>query len=94
MAGARHRRPTRDLARAPHGPEQALTALEALRGVTVNAAYAAGEEHEAGRIAVGHRADLTVLAADPLTVAATELAQVPVLLTVLDGEPTHRAESL
>lgn len=94
MAGARHRRPTRDLGRDPHGPEQALTALEALRGMTVNAAYAAGEEHEAGRIAVGHRADLTVLAADPLTVPATELADVPVLLTVLDGDPTHRAASL
>ncbi|MEU9594246.1 amidohydrolase [Streptomyces sp. NPDC048219] len=94
MAGARHRRPTRALDRDPHGPEQALTALEALRGMTVNAAYAAGEEHEAGRIAVGHRADLTVLAADPLTVAATELADVPVLLTVLDGAPTHRAAGL
>ncbi|WP_405776667.1 amidohydrolase [Streptomyces sp. NBC_00859] len=90
MAGARHRRPTRDLGQAPHGPEQALTALEALQGVTVNAAYAAGEEHEAGRVAVGHRADLTVLAADPLTTGATELPHVPVLLTVLDGEPTHR----
>nr|WP_237518998.1 amidohydrolase [Streptomyces sp. SID5910] len=94
MAGARHRRPTRDLGRDPHGPEQALTALEALRGLTVNAAYAAGEEHESGRIALGHRADLTVLAADPLSVAATELADVPVLLTVLDGEPTHRAAGL
>ncbi|MEU5678037.1 amidohydrolase [Streptomyces rochei] len=91
MAGARHRRPTRDLSLPPHGPDQALSALEALRGMTVNAAYAAGEEHEAGRIAVGHRADLTVLAADPLTVPATELADVPVLLTVVDGEPTHRA---
>ncbi|MFC8919737.1 amidohydrolase [Streptomyces sp. NPDC057116] len=94
MAGARHRRPTRDLTRAPHGPEQALTALEALQGMTVNAAHAAGEEHEAGRIAVGHRADLTVLAADPLTTAATELPDVPVLLTVLDGRPTHRDASL
>nr|WP_203612973.1 amidohydrolase [Streptomyces rochei] len=91
MAGARHRRPTRDLSLPPHGPDQALSALKALRGMTVNAAYAAGEEHEAGRIAVGHRADLTVLAADPLTVPATELADVPVLLTVVDGEPTHRA---
>ncbi|MGW7053589.1 amidohydrolase [Streptomyces sp. NPDC054887] len=90
MAGARHRRPSRDLSRAPHGPEQALTALEALQGMTVNAAYAAGEEHEAGRITVGRRADLTVLAANPLTTAATELPDVPVLLTVLDGEPTHR----
>ncbi|MFG2333813.1 amidohydrolase [Streptomyces sp. NPDC048604] len=94
MAGARHRRPTRDLGRAPHGPEQALTALEALQGMTVDAAYAAGEEHEAGLIATGYRADLTVLGADPLTASATELPDVPVLLTVLDGRPTHRDPAL
>ncbi|MER7991023.1 amidohydrolase [Streptomyces noursei] len=94
MAGARHRRPTRDLAQPPHGPEQALTALEALRGMTVHAAHAAGEEDRAGRIAPGHRADLTVLADDPLTTPATDLPQLPVLLTVLDGRPTHRDRSL
>ncbi|GAA2689089.1 amidohydrolase [Streptomyces lunalinharesii] len=94
MAGARHRRPTRDLAQPPHGPEQALTALEALRGMTVHAAHAAGEEDRAGRIAVGHRADLTVLADDPLTTPATDLPRLPVLLTVLDGRPTHRDRSL
>ncbi|KUF14899.1 amidohydrolase [Streptomyces silvensis] len=90
MAGARHRRPSRDLTLPPHGPQQALTALEALQGMTVNAAYAAGEEHEAGRIAVGHRADLTAFGGNPLTTAATELPDLPVLLTVVDGEPVHR----
>ncbi|MEU3448807.1 amidohydrolase [Streptomyces thermolilacinus] len=94
MAGARHRRPSRNLALPPHGPEQALTALEALQGMTVNAAWVAGEEHEAGRLAVGHRADLTVFAENPLTTAATDLAELPVLLTVLDGRPTHRAPAL
>ncbi|ATL32668.1 amidohydrolase [Streptomyces formicae] len=94
MAGARHRRPSRDLSQDPHGPEQALTALEALQGMTVNAARAAGEEHEAGRLAVGHRADLTVFAESPLGVAATDLPELPVLLTVLDGGTTHRAASM
>ncbi|MFD4535292.1 amidohydrolase [Kitasatospora sp. NPDC058397] len=94
LAGARHRRPSRDLTQPPHHPGQALTALEALRAMTVNAAHAAGEEQQAGRIAVGHRADLTALAADPLTTPATELPDVPVLLTVLDGRPTHRAAAL
>ncbi|MFJ9795485.1 amidohydrolase [Streptomyces sp. NPDC101145] len=94
MAGARHRRPSRNLALPPHGPGQALTAREALQGMTVNAAWAAGEEHEAGRLAVGHRADLTVFADNPLTTAATDLAELPVLLTVLDGRPTHRVPAL
>ncbi|MFI8997305.1 amidohydrolase [Streptomyces sp. NPDC053542] len=94
MAGARHRRPTRDLTQPAHGPGQALTALEALQAMTVNAAYAAGEEHEAGRLAVGHRADLTAFADNPLTTPAADLAALPVLLTVLDGRPTHRDQSL
>jgi predicted amidohydrolase YtcJ len=83
-----------DLSLPPHGPEQALTPLRALQGVTVNPAWAAGEEHTAGRPAVGHRADLTVLAENPLDVSDTELAELPVLLTVVDGRPTHRAPEL
>ncbi|MEU7330020.1 amidohydrolase [Streptomyces parvus] len=94
MAGARHRRPGRDLTQPPHGPGQALTALEALQGMTVNAAWAAGEEREAGRLAVGHRADFTVFADSPLTTSAVELPDLPVLLTVVDGRPTHRDASL
>lgn len=43
---------------------------------------------------MGLRADLTVLADNPLTTAATELPDLPVLLTVLDGRPTHRDASL
>ncbi|MFJ2786488.1 MULTISPECIES: amidohydrolase [unclassified Streptomyces] len=94
MAGARHRRPSRDLSRPPHGPEQALTPLEALRGMTTAPAYAAGEEATAGGLAVGHRADLTVFADSPLTTAATDLPELPVLLTVLDGRITHRAREI
>ncbi|SCF86788.1 hypothetical protein GA0115280_11752 [Streptomyces sp. Cmuel-A718b] len=62
--------------------------------MTVNAAWAAGEEHEAGRLAVGHRADFTVFADSTLTTPAVELPDLPVLLTVVDGRPTHRDASL
>ncbi|WP_406084390.1 amidohydrolase family protein [Streptomyces virginiae] len=51
-------------------------------------------ERRTGRIALGRRADLTVLADDPLTVPATELPHLPVLLTVVDGGVTHRDASL
>ncbi|POX43312.1 amidohydrolase [Streptomyces sp. Ru73] len=94
MAGARHRRPSRDLTLPPHGPGQALTPLEALQGLTVNPARVAGEERFAGRLAVGHRADLTVFADDPLAVPDTELAALPVLLTVVAGRPTYRDAGL
>lgn len=93
MAGARHRRPA-DLSLPPHGPGQALTPLQALQGMTVNAAWAAGEEDHAGRLSVGRRADLTVLAEDPLAVPDTDLSALPVLLTVVGGRTTHRAADL
>lgn len=93
MAGARHRRPA-DLSRPPHGPEQGLTALQALQGLIVNPAWAAGEEDLAGRIAVGHRADLTVLAENPLQVSDTDLAGLPILLTAVAGRVTFRVAQL
>nr|WP_256725492.1 amidohydrolase family protein [Streptomyces sp. IMTB 2501] len=55
---------------------------------TVNADRVAGEEDRASRLAVGHRADLTVLSEDPLTVPDTDPAEPPVLLTVVGGPIT------
>ncbi|MFJ9038449.1 amidohydrolase [Streptomyces sp. NPDC102406] len=94
LAGARHRRPSRDLSLPPHGPEQALSGIEALRGMTVDPAYAAGEERIAGRLAAGYRADLSVFAEDPAAVPATELPELPVRLTVVGGRVTYRAADL
>ena len=68
--------------------------MQALRGLTVFAAWAAGEEGSAGRLAVGYRADLTVLADNPLCVPDGDLAGLPVLLTVLGGRVMHRAPGL
>jgi len=68
--------------------------VQALEGLTVHPAWAAGEEGSAGRLAVGYRADLTVLADNPLRVPDGDLADLPVLLTVLGGRVTHRAPGL
>jgi predicted amidohydrolase YtcJ len=71
--------------------DQALTAHEALAGYTLAPAYAAGEEGVAGRIHVGMRADLTGLAVDPVDAPAEELPDVPVWLTVVNGQVVHQA---
>lgn len=63
-----------------------LTALQALEGYTTHAALASGEESHRGRLAPGYDADLTVWSEDPLAVAPEELAVLPVVGTVLDGE--------
>ncbi|WP_374114302.1 amidohydrolase family protein [Streptomyces sp. NK08204] len=86
-APARHR----PSAPAPHGPEQGLTALQSLQGVTVDTAWAAGEENSAGRSAVGRRADLTALADHPLRAPDTALAARPLLLTAVTGRATAPA---
>jgi hypothetical protein len=61
-------------------PEQAVPFDDWLEAYTAGAAYAGGQEHERGRLAVGLRADLVVLdlARDPAEVVETWIAGVPV----------------
>jgi len=94
MSSARTRRPAADPRAAAHHPQQVLTARQALDGYTVNPARARGESAVAGRIAPGFRADLTVLADDPLTTPPADLLTTPVRLTVVDGRIIHRDQAL
>lgn len=55
------------------GQEEQITPYEALRAVTINAAYQYFEEKEKGSLAPGKRADLVILDRDPLSVPAEEL---------------------
>lgn len=92
MAWARLRRPGGQPEREPVLPEEGLTPLQALAGYTVGAARTVGEEACAGRITPGFRADLTAFAADPVEIGGDDLPDLPVLLTVVDGEIAHRAD--
>ncbi|NKX55604.1 amidohydrolase [Arthrobacter mobilis] len=91
LASAQLRRPVHDAAREPHLPLQALTARQALEGYTVQAAYGAGQEAVAGRIAPGFRADLVLWRRDILACPPEELPQVDVVLTIMDGQVVHGA---
>jgi predicted amidohydrolase YtcJ len=73
---------------------QALTAREALRLFTVDAARIQFEEHEKGTLAAGKRADLVVLRENPLAIAPDRIADVPVLRTVAGGRVVHDAQEL
>lgn len=77
----------------PVVPEQALTGLMALEGMTTHAALVDGTSAWAGRIAVGCRADLTAFPLDPVDAPADELAAAPVRLTVSGGIVTHRGDA-
>lgn len=73
-------------------PQEKLTAFEALRGFTLDAAYAGFAETEVGSLAVGKRADFVVLKQDPLAIDPRELRTLTVLATHVDGKPVWRAE--
>ena len=81
-------RPQRD--RRPYD-DQALDGLAALEGYTTAAAATIGERERLGRIRPGFAADLTVFADDPVSCDPDELPELPVVLTVVDGEIVHRA---
>ena len=86
MADAQLRR---DVARPdaePIAPEESLSALQALEAYTLGSATAAGVARSEGSIGVGKVADLTVLAGDPLAISPEQLAQTPVLATVVGGD--------
>lgn len=83
-----------DLAGHPPGgwlPGQRLSALQALRGFTAEAAWAGFAEQQVGTLSPGRRADFVLLDADPLTVAVRALADLKVLSTWVDGRAVYRA---
>lgn len=65
---------------------EAIPVMEALKAVTINAAYQYFEENEKGSITPGKRADFVILDKNPLTVPAMELKDIKVLQTIKDGE--------
>ncbi len=67
-------------------PEQAVTRDEALKMLTLNAAYAAFEENDKGTIEPGKLADLTVLSADIMKIAEPEILKTRSIMTVIGGE--------
>ena len=67
-------------------PEERLTVEEALRAVTIDAAYMLGLDHEVGSLRAGKKADFVVLDDDPFAVGADGLRDLDVLATVFEGK--------
>ena len=85
----------KDLAGYPEGgfrPEELLSREEALRGMTIWAAYSNFEEEEKGSIEVGKFADFTVLSADIMTIDEAELPKVEALMTFIGGKKVFERE--
>ena len=68
------------------GPAQRITVQDALRAMTIEAAYQLHLDAEVGSIEFGKKADFCVLEADPLEIDPLELKDIPVWGTVFGGE--------
>jgi len=68
------------------GPDERVTPAQALRMVTIDAAYVLGMDDKIGSISIGKFADFTVLEQDPLGVPPEAIRDVPVWGTVVSGE--------
>ncbi len=72
------------------GPAQRITPQEALRAVTIDAAWQHFEEGDKGSLEPGKLADLAILSRSPLDDPET-IDEIQVLETVIGGETVYRA---
>jgi predicted amidohydrolase YtcJ len=73
-----------------HGPDQQMSLNDAIKAHTINAARQLGREKDLGSLAVGKRADLVELSADPYSVDSNRLTdQVKVLGTWVNGRKVN-----
>jgi len=71
------------------GPEQRITAEQALAAYTREAAAVFGMEDEIGTLETGKHADFVVLAENPLQVDPDHIKDVKIVATVMGGRVTH-----
>lgn len=74
------------------GEAQRISTYDALKAVTVNAAYQYFEEDRKGTLEPGKQADLVILSADPLKAPAEEIRDIRVLKTIKSGEVLYSTE--
>ena len=71
-----------------YDPKSKFT-LEALKAVTVNAAWQYFEEDSKGSLAAGKRADYVILDQNPLDTDGEKLREIRVLATLKDGKAIY-----
>lgn len=74
------------------GDAQRISPLQALKSMTINAAYQYFEEDSKGSIEPGKLADLTILSANPLTVEQDKIKDIQVLETIKEGNSIYRRQ--
>lgn len=75
----------------PIGPGERIDIWQALRSLTIEAAWQIFEEDRKGTIEPGKLADLVILDANPLDVATDDLLNITVVETLKEGRSVYRA---
>lgn len=73
--------------------DEAMTLREALRAFTLDAAYAAKSESLYGSLEPGKKADFILIDRDPFDIPPSELDDIQVLETWVEGENVYRQEN-
>lgn len=73
------------------GADQRITPIEALRAVTINAAYQYAEDNSKGSLEPGKLADLVILDKNPLDVDPMAIKDIKVLETIKEGSTIYTA---
>ena len=71
------------------GPQERISPMQALRAMTIDAAWQVFQEDNRGSIEIGKFADLIVLSADPLKNPET-LRDIKVNKTLIGGVPVYQ----
>lgn len=72
------------------GEDQRLTVMEALKALTINAAYQYFEENEKGSIEIGKIADFVILDKNPLEIKSSEIKDINVIETIKYGNVIYK----
>ncbi|MFZ9031236.1 MAG: amidohydrolase [Robiginitalea sp.] len=73
-------------------PQEAISVESAIKAVTINAAWHLMSEDKIGSLEAGKYADLVILEKDPRKVEPTEISEIKVLETWLNGERVYKRE--
>ena len=73
------------------GPEQRVSAMDAIKSITINAAYQYFEERTKGSLEPGKLADFVILDQNPLTVDPMKIKDIKVVETIKEGKTIYRA---
>ena len=73
-------------------PSERISVMEAVKMVTINAAYVLGKEKEVGSLEIGKKADFIVLDRDIFNINPLDISNINIERTYFNGELVYLNE--